>query len=103
MIKIIFRANLSNDYFNNRQDRYFIIEDCNDLCNFYCDLVKKVSEFSFELRSDGETNYSNKIKSHPYKTSIDKFVKETSKKIHNFFKTETDKRFELYAKGKTIY
>ncbi|KAL4704209.1 hypothetical protein ACJJTC_011835 [Scirpophaga incertulas] len=38
-------ANCSNDYFQQRQDRYIVIEDL-DLANFYCDLIDEVSKYS---------------------------------------------------------
>ena len=33
------RANLSNDYFTKRCDRYYIFQDCEELCDFYDDLL----------------------------------------------------------------
>ncbi|XP_049820633.1 CDP-diacylglycerol--glycerol-3-phosphate 3-phosphatidyltransferase, mitochondrial isoform X2 [Aethina tumida] len=45
---IISGANLSHDYFTNRQDRYFMIKD-KRLCDFYNTLVGKVQTFSFTL------------------------------------------------------
>lgn len=32
-------ANLSEDYFTDRQDRYYIIEDCEPLANYFEDLI----------------------------------------------------------------
>ena len=61
-------ANLSTDYFTNRQDRYIVIEDCEPLANFCEDLVRKISEFSLELQTDGgflvPSTWSG---GHPYK------------------------------------
>ncbi|XP_068631863.1 CDP-diacylglycerol--glycerol-3-phosphate 3-phosphatidyltransferase, mitochondrial [Battus philenor] len=42
---IISGANCSNDYFQNRQDRYIEIED-GDLASFYCELIDEVTKFS---------------------------------------------------------
>ncbi|XP_014215007.1 CDP-diacylglycerol--glycerol-3-phosphate 3-phosphatidyltransferase, mitochondrial [Copidosoma floridanum] len=98
---IISGANLSNDYFSNRQDRYFMIEDCEELCDFYHSLVKKVSEFSFELQADGETRFNDKIDIHPFKSSVEKFSKESSEIIHDFFQNQIDRRFDLCKKEPT--
>ena len=43
-------ANLSVSYFENRQDRYILIEDCDEIANFFADLVEVVSSFSFQLQ-----------------------------------------------------
>ncbi|XP_034934083.1 CDP-diacylglycerol--glycerol-3-phosphate 3-phosphatidyltransferase, mitochondrial [Chelonus insularis] len=51
---IISGANLSNDYFVNRQDRYFLIEDCKELSDFYYKLISLVAKFSFQLLPDNK-------------------------------------------------
>ena len=50
---LISGANLSTDYFTNRQDRYILIEDCEPLATFCESLLKKIGEFSLELQTDG--------------------------------------------------
>lgn len=50
---ILSGANLSTDYFTNRQDRYVIVEDCEPFASFCESLVRKISEFSLELETDG--------------------------------------------------
>ncbi|KAJ8667440.1 hypothetical protein QAD02_009103 [Eretmocerus hayati] len=92
---IISGANLSNDYFSNRQDRYFMFEDCKELCDFYCDLVNRVSEFSFQLNSDG-TDYWNENSFHPVESSNDVFVSEASDKVRSLFLKEINKRSDLH-------
>nr|CAG4635554.1 EOG090X08SX [Artemia franciscana] len=57
---IISGANLSEDYFTNRQDRYVLLEDCEELADFYDDLVEIVSTFSFQLDSDDQTAFLSK-------------------------------------------
>lgn len=50
------RANLSEDYFTNRQDRYIMISGCKDLADFYWDLIQHISDVSLELdKSDNLT------------------------------------------------
>ena len=69
---VISGANLSRDYFTNRQvrnadnhdtgrniylylqDRYVVIEDCKPLADYYEGLVDRISEFSLQLQSNGE-------------------------------------------------
>ncbi|KAL7288390.1 hypothetical protein TKK_0017481 [Trichogramma kaykai] len=96
---IISGANLSNDYFNNRQDRYFMIENSPDLCDFYYKLVKKVTEFSFQLDSYGGLHYHSD--SHPTETSEDLFAAEAYQKIHGLLQSEIEQRSELNASAKS--
>lgn len=72
-----------------------MIENCKDLCNFYCDLVDKVSEFSFALQKDGTVTYNKNMKYHPFKSSNDEFTNEASEKIRQFFFKEMRNRTEI--------
>ena len=47
-------ANLSNDYFTNRQDRYLVLRNCAALCDHLESLVDALSEFSATVNSRGE-------------------------------------------------
>ena len=49
------RANLSRDYFTNRQDRYMKFSDCPQLADFMASLVDTVSSFSFRAKTNGNT------------------------------------------------
>lgn len=51
---IISGANLSDTYFTNRQDRYVLIRDSPNLCNYFDDLIKTISNFSMHLNANGE-------------------------------------------------
>ncbi|CAK1596307.1 unnamed protein product [Parnassius mnemosyne] len=62
-------ANCSNDYFQNRQDRYIEIEDI-DLANFYCELIDEITKVSKQDGSDANQIYSK-----------EKFIKETNGRI----------------------
>lgn len=92
---------MSNDYFTNRQDRYIMIEDCKDLCNFYDEIVKKVGEFSFKLQSDGTTTYDSDM-SHPLNSSKKKFTWGASQSIRSLFEDEMNKRVEANKSGNLI-
>ncbi|XP_059047104.1 CDP-diacylglycerol--glycerol-3-phosphate 3-phosphatidyltransferase, mitochondrial [Achroia grisella] len=50
-------ANCSNDYFQQRQDRYIEIEDV-DLANFYSELIDEVCKFSKRCGTDGKICHS---------------------------------------------
>ncbi|KAK3912093.1 CDP-diacylglycerol--glycerol-3-phosphate 3-phosphatidyltransferase, mitochondrial, partial [Frankliniella fusca] len=84
---VISGANLSNDYFTNRQDRYIIIEDCPDLVDFYSNLVQKVCEFSLQLLPNGSTTLhpSWSEACHPYKGDMKMFIDEAQKRVLNIF------------------
>ncbi|OAQ36411.1 phospholipase D/nuclease [Linnemannia elongata AG-77] len=47
-------ANMSHDYFTNRQDRYVMFKSM-DISEYYCDLVKAVSDLSYGLQDNGDT------------------------------------------------
>ncbi|KAJ2369398.1 CDP-diacylglycerol--glycerol-3-phosphate 3-phosphatidyltransferase, partial [Coemansia sp. RSA 2607] len=58
---IISGANLSRDYFTNRQDRYMRIKD-RALSDYFAQLVRAISRFSFELRNPSKgTAYDLKM------------------------------------------
>lgn len=78
-----FRANLSNDYFTNRQDRYFLIEDCKELCDFYDELIRRVSEFSFQLKPGDVMSYKNPD-SHPLHSTVEAFSEAIREEIQSF-------------------
>lgn len=54
-------ANCSNDYFQQRQDRYVEIKDA-DLAKFYTELIDEVSDFSKQYTTNGihERQFSSK-------------------------------------------
>ncbi|XP_076234399.1 phosphatidylglycerophosphate synthase 1 isoform X2 [Calliopsis andreniformis] len=87
---IISGANLSNDYFTNRQDRYFVIEDCKELCDFYNELVTRVGEFSFLLQPDGTTILNTAVNVHPWKGSTKKFIEKAACNVKTLFQRELE-------------
>ena len=81
---VISGANLSNDYFTNRQDRYIEIED-RKLANFFAGLVEKVQEFSLNVDTTGEFKLHKDWKLMPYESDQMKFADEAKKRLRNFF------------------
>lgn len=80
---VISGANLSNDYFTNRQDRYYVIRD-RKLTDFYCGLVKKVQNFSLQLDRQDNIRLHHGWNHLPYKGSKFGFVDEARSLIRNF-------------------
>ena len=61
----VFRANLSRDYFVDRQDRYFLFENCPNLTDYFADLVNRVAAHSYTLQRDGSTKHPKATSSDP--------------------------------------
>lgn len=59
-------ANLSDQYFVNRQDRYVLIRDAPELANFFESLVQGVSDVSFMLTPEDEVKLASEDSAHPY-------------------------------------
>lgn len=87
---IISGANLSNDYFENRQDRYVVCKDCPDLAAYFYDIVSTVSKFSFILDSDQNLKLNSDWKHHPYKGDYDSFTAEAHNIIQELIKPLND-------------
>lgn len=63
-----FRANLSDSYFTNRQDRYVLLENCREVADFFSDLVEAVGDVSLQLQPDDSVSMLEGMV-HPYKGS----------------------------------
>ena len=50
-----YRANLSSQYFETRQDRYVLFKDCKNLADFFSDVINTTLSHSFTLNTDGST------------------------------------------------
>lgn len=81
---IISGANLSNDYFKNRQDRYILIKDKN-LSDFYYQLIEKVQEFSVQVSADDRYCSHPKWNMLPYEEDQKSFVAQANDSICDFF------------------
>uniref|UniRef100_A0A1B0DQC2 CDP-diacylglycerol--glycerol-3-phosphate 3-phosphatidyltransferase n=1 Tax=Phlebotomus papatasi TaxID=29031 RepID=A0A1B0DQC2_PHLPP len=82
---IISGANLSNDYFTNRQDRYIMIEN-KPLADFYAGLVNKVQEFSLQVSSKDAQPKLHKSWQHlPYEGTQSEFAQEARHRIFSYF------------------
>lgn len=75
-------ANLSDHYFTHRQDRYICIYNCKDLCNYFDELIKVVSNFSLQLTLDGHLETSANWPYHPLdQATRNLFINEANKSI----------------------
>lgn len=88
---LISGANLSHDYFTNRQDRYLVVEDCKDLVDFFDELVETVCQFSFQLSGENNLNLNSNFPHHPYESDRLKFTAEAKRRINNLFENQLAK------------
>ncbi|KAG8225288.1 hypothetical protein J437_LFUL001902 [Ladona fulva] len=89
---LISGANLSNDYFTNRQDRYMLIEDCPHLADFYDGLVSCVSSCSHIVKFSEVKNTGNSGRNF--------HSKSLGKKLLQYYKNYKLKRDGDYVKEK---
>jgi CDP-diacylglycerol--glycerol-3-phosphate 3-phosphatidyltransferase len=78
-------ANLSNDYFTNRQDRYVLIENCPELADFYDGLISQVGNFSFKLDKANQVHLHSGWSLHPATSDVGTFVKEARARIVSYY------------------
>lgn len=84
------RANLSTDYFTNRQDRYIKFGGTKDLSDYYCDMMKTVGSFSYTLQPPVSQTES----SAPYGL----LLKDTADPVENSseFKSQANERMQEF-------
>ena len=87
---IVSGANLSMDYFTNRQDRYIMIENCPRLADYFEGLVDSISTFSLEMDREGAFNIKKGFSSHPFKGKLSEFVEESSEVVKTFLADQTN-------------
>ena len=77
---------MSEDYFVDRQDRYMVIKNCKELCNFYECLFDSISEFSFKLDSKEKFVFNHhNSQNHPYLGNYRLFSRNLSRSILDTF------------------
>ncbi|KAJ8942806.1 hypothetical protein NQ314_009943 [Rhamnusium bicolor] len=80
---VISGANLSKDYFTNRQDRYFVIKD-KRLSDFYSGLVNKVQRFSLRMDKHNKVGLCEDWQCLPYEGSKREFVEKAGDLIEQY-------------------
>lgn len=100
---VISGANLSKDYFTNRQDRYIMIED-KSLADFYANLISKVQEFSLQVKQNEEVELHSKWNLLPFEAATIDFATTARQRIIDFFQTiaQQQKNMMDVKKGKII-
>ncbi|XP_064089434.1 CDP-diacylglycerol--glycerol-3-phosphate 3-phosphatidyltransferase, mitochondrial-like isoform X2 [Macrobrachium nipponense] len=84
-------ANLSNDYFTNRQDRYVAIENCPALADFYHRLIGAVSRYSLQLHEDNSTNMLPDVNVHPFLGDYAKYCMAMKQSVEKMWNEECEK------------
>lgn len=81
---VISGANLSNDYFTNRQDRYIVIND-KDLSDFYAELIEKVQEFSLQVMPDASCQLHPNWALMPFEAPRTEFAERARESISSLY------------------
>ncbi|RUS19944.1 hypothetical protein BC937DRAFT_86683 [Endogone sp. FLAS-F59071] len=86
-------ANINHDYFTDRQDRYIAFDNAPALSDYYVDLIRTVSSFSYQLLP----NVRESQHALPYTLAI---TNETPDPVHSstLFKAEASKRMDDFIK-----
>jgi CDP-diacylglycerol--glycerol-3-phosphate 3-phosphatidyltransferase len=88
---VISGANLSNDYFTNRQDRYFVIKD-KRLCDFYCGLARRVQKFSLKMDENNNVGLCEDWEQLPYEGSKNGFIERAGDIVEDYLLETKDER-----------
>lgn len=96
---VISGANLSSDYFSNRQDRYIEIKD-QKLADFFSNLLGKVQEFSINVDQNGDEKLHDSWTLLPYESDHSTFAAEAKKRIQSFF-TQTFEEQKVHLEETT--
>lgn len=64
-LPFLFRANLSDLYFTNRQDRYVLLRDSPEIADFFTELVDAIGDVSLQLQQDDTVQMMEGMV-HPY-------------------------------------
>lgn len=81
---ILSGANLSEQYFTNRQDRYICFNNSKELCDYFEKLVETVSSFSMQLNKEGSFVLHPSWSYHPLDSKQkSNFIKEAQNRIEN--------------------
>lgn len=80
---LISGANLSTDYFTNRQDRYFMIRD-RALSDFYCGLVQRVQGFSLTVGKEDKVRLPETLDKMPYEGNKWEFIEKAADAVEGW-------------------
>ncbi|XP_046352189.2 CDP-diacylglycerol--glycerol-3-phosphate 3-phosphatidyltransferase, mitochondrial-like isoform X1 [Haliotis rufescens] len=94
---IISGANLSDNYFTNRQDRYVLFNDSKSLADFFDNLVKTVGNFSFKMNHDNTLTLPDDESVHPFTDKDDgcRFKRRARKHIQNLLTSAMEETWNM--------
>lgn len=99
---LISGANLSHDYFTNRQDRYLLVDEATELADFCDRLVGTVCRFSFRLGAGDRLDLDAERVHHPFEGGTSQqFAAEAGRAIQDLFKDRPSREalpFDLFNK-----
>uniref|UniRef100_A0A8C2GXZ9 CDP-diacylglycerol--glycerol-3-phosphate 3-phosphatidyltransferase n=1 Tax=Cyprinus carpio TaxID=7962 RepID=A0A8C2GXZ9_CYPCA len=98
---IISGANLSDSYFTNRQDRYVLLEDCEEVADFFAELVGAVGDVSLQLQPDNSVHMMEGMV-HPYKGNRAEFSASAQRRIMEVVNTAHVRQSMLEAECSDI-
>ncbi|KAL3176050.1 hypothetical protein MRX96_010756 [Rhipicephalus microplus] len=87
---ILSGANLSDQYFRNRQDRYVVFRNCPHLSDYFSHVVQTVSSFSLQLQGDDSISVHPSFNIHPFQDSYQEFVSTANQRLSELIKPNRD-------------
>jgi CDP-diacylglycerol--glycerol-3-phosphate 3-phosphatidyltransferase len=85
-------ANLNNDYFKNRQDRYYWFNNSNNLSSYFANLISTINSISYKVTPRSPKDYYLKITDEKVPDPVNKseeFKKIAKFKLNNFLHMTT--------------
>lgn len=95
LISCLCRANLSHDYFTNRQDRYILFSDSRNLTDYFSELARTIAAHSYSVSPPTSLtptlgfDHVTSVKNSRKYTKI--FSDNIKQLLKNFAKNDTDK------------
>ncbi|XP_037286599.2 phosphatidylglycerophosphate synthase 1 isoform X3 [Rhipicephalus microplus] len=87
---ILSGANLSDQYFRNRQDRYVVFRNCPHLSDYFSRVVQTISSFSLQLQGDDSVSVHPGFNIHPFQDSYQEFVSTANQRLSELIKPNRD-------------
>lgn len=91
---LITGANLSEDYFTDRQDRCMVIQDCEPLADYFDDLIHIITDCSYNLNDSG---FLQMLDNYPSPDKATKKFKQQLSHHIRFFRYNHKTNFEVQS------
>ncbi|GBM62409.1 CDP-diacylglycerol--glycerol-3-phosphate 3-phosphatidyltransferase, mitochondrial [Araneus ventricosus] len=99
---ILSGANLSDQYFCNRQDRYIVFYNCKELCDYFDHVVQTVSSFSFLLMPNNTVMLHPEWDIHPSEGNFKEYVSKAQKSLQNLISTAKARNVQNELENKNM-